>query len=143
MVNAGCRDKDLEHIGKHLAKARVGGAAQPRAPAGAQRGQLMQGCPSCLSRMSPTPRPLTLALHMPPCPALPLDSLTPPSFLQAAGKDVSMEVHDDRGLLALQGPSAVKVLQGLTSRDLSKLYFGMFDRCVCVCVWGTIVVIGV
>jgi aminomethyltransferase len=42
--------------------------------------------------------------------------------------DVSMAVHDDRGLLALQGPAAQSVLQKLTSTDLSKLYFGMFAR---------------
>lgn len=39
-----------------------------------------------------------------------------------------MTVHDDRGLLALQGPAASKVLQKLTPADLSKLYFGMFAR---------------
>lgn len=44
MVNAGCRDKDLDHLGKHLAEAK------------------------------------------------------------SAGKDVRLEVHDDRGLLAVQGP---------------------------------------
>lgn len=37
-----------------------------------------------------------------------------------------MTVHDDRGLLALQGPSAMAVLQKLTSFDLSKFYFGQF-----------------
>ena len=68
VVNAGCREKDLAHLGAHLARAK------------------------------------------------------------AAGKDVSMEVHDDRGLLALQGPAAAKVLQGLTQQDLSKLYFGNFAR---------------
>jgi len=68
VVNAGCRDKDLAHIGKHLEAAK------------------------------------------------------------AKGLDVSMTVHDDRGLLALQGPSAQAVLQKLTSTDLSKLYFGMFAR---------------
>jgi aminomethyltransferase len=47
---------------------------------------------------------------------------------QAAGKDVALTVHDDRGLLALQGPSAPAVLQKLTSADLSKLYFGNFAR---------------
>jgi glycine cleavage system aminomethyltransferase T len=49
-------------------------------------------------------------------------------WVQAAGKDVSMTVHDDRGLLALQGPAAAGVLAKLTKRDLTKLYFGMFDR---------------
>jgi Aminomethyltransferase folate-binding domain len=42
--------------------------------------------------------------------------------------DVSMHVHDERGLLALQGPSAMSVLQKLTSQDLSKFYFGQFAR---------------
>jgi len=40
--------------------------------------------------------------------------------------DVQMTVHDDRGLLALQGPSAVSVLQPLVGVDLSKMYFGNF-----------------
>eukprot|EP00775_Hariotina_reticulata_P006762 gene6762-6979_t len=68
VVNAGCRDKDLAHLNKHLAEAK------------------------------------------------------------AKGLDVSMLVHDERGLLALQGPSAMPVLQKLTSYDLSKLYFGQFAR---------------
>ena len=40
--------------------------------------------------------------------------------------DVQMTVHDDRGLLALQGPSAASVLQPLVGVDLSKMYFGNF-----------------
>ncbi|KAF6248527.1 hypothetical protein COO60DRAFT_1706973 [Scenedesmus sp. NREL 46B-D3] len=68
VVNAGCRDKDLEHIGKHLSAAK------------------------------------------------------------AKGMDVTMTVHDDRGLLALQGPSAMPVLQKMTQHDLSKFYFGMFAK---------------
>jgi aminomethyltransferase len=52
----------------------------------------------------------------------------PKKHAQGKGMDVSMTVHDDRGLLALQGPSAQAVLQKLTSTDLSKLYFGMFAR---------------
>ena len=36
-----------------------------------------------------------------------------------AGMDVSMHVHDDRCLLALQGPKAVTVLQELVGVDLS------------------------
>lgn len=40
--------------------------------------------------------------------------------------DVSMTIHDDRAMLALQGPKAAPALQSLTSEDLSKLYFGMF-----------------
>jgi aminomethyltransferase len=48
--------------------------------------------------------------------------------VQSKGLDVSMHVHDERGLLALQGPSAMPVLQKLTAYDLSKLYFGQFAR---------------
>eukprot|EP00879_Flechtneria_rotunda_P001226 GHRR01001373.1.p1 GENE.GHRR01001373.1~~GHRR01001373.1.p1 ORF type:complete len:413 (+),score=119.81 GHRR01001373.1:96-1334(+) len=68
VVNAGCRDKDLEHLGKHLEAAK------------------------------------------------------------GKGQDVSMTVHDERGLLALQGPSAMPVLQKHTSFDLSKFFFGQFAR---------------
>ena len=39
--------------------------------------------------------------------------------------DCSLKVHHDRSLLALQGPKAARVLQTLTSEDLSQLYFGM------------------
>ena len=39
-----------------------------------------------------------------------------------------MVVHDDRALLALQGPAAAKVLQAMTKQDLSKFYFGNFAR---------------
>ena len=39
-----------------------------------------------------------------------------------------MTVHDDRSLLALQGPKAVEVLQPHTDADLSKLYFSNFIR---------------
>jgi len=66
VVNAGCRDKDLQHLAKHL-------------------------------------KPF-----------------------QDAGKTVGWHVHDERSLLALQGPLAPEVLQKLTSDDLSKLYFGDF-----------------
>lgn len=66
VVNAGCRDKDLEHIGKHL------------------------------------------------------------EDFKAKGGDVSWHIHDERSLLALQGPLAAPVLQFLTKDDLSKLYFGEF-----------------
>jgi aminomethyltransferase len=68
VVNAGCRDKDLAHLNKHLAA------------------------------------------------------------FTAKGGDVSMEVHDDRAVVALQGPEAVDVLQPLVKEDLSKLYFGMFKK---------------
>jgi aminomethyltransferase len=70
VVNAGCRDKDLAHIGKHLAAA------------------------------------------------------------QAGGKDVHLTVHDDRALLALQGPSAAAVLAPFADGaiDLARLYFSHFAR---------------
>ena len=68
VVNAGCRDKDLAHINKHLDAAKK------------------------------------------------------------AGMDVSIHVHDERGLLAVQGPAAVEAMQPLVKDDLSKLYFGMFRK---------------
>ncbi|KAL6758793.1 hypothetical protein V8C86DRAFT_2587918 [Haematococcus lacustris] len=68
VVNAGCRDKDLAHIGQHL------------------------------------------------------------KAFKAQGKQVELTVHDDRGLLALQGPAAAEVLQALTSEPLSKLTFSSFKR---------------
>jgi len=42
-----------------------------------------------------------------------------------AGADVSLEVLADNGILALQGPKAVSVLQKLVSDDLKALTFGM------------------
>ncbi|KAL2475660.1 Aminomethyltransferase [Abeliophyllum distichum] len=42
------------------------------------------------------------------------------------GGDVSWHIHDERSLLALQGPLAAPVLQHLTKEDLSKLYFSDF-----------------
>lgn len=66
VVNAGCRDKDLAHLGKHL-------------------------------------KPF-----------------------QDAGKAVGWHIHDERSLLALQGPQAAEVLQALTKEDLSKIYFSDF-----------------
>ncbi|GAV90221.1 GCV_T domain-containing protein/GCV_T_C domain-containing protein [Cephalotus follicularis] len=42
------------------------------------------------------------------------------------GGDVSWHIHDERSLLALQGPLAAPVLQHLTKEDLSKFYFGEF-----------------
>lgn len=67
VVNAGCRDKDLAHIGEHM------------------------------------------------------------EAFKAKGGDVSWHIHDERSLLALQGPLAAPVLQHLTKEDLSKLYFGEFQ----------------
>jgi aminomethyltransferase len=42
---------------------------------------------------------------------------------QGKGKDVTMEFLEGQGLIALQGPKAVSVLQSLTSADLSKFAF--------------------
>ncbi|GAX85338.1 hypothetical protein CEUSTIGMA_g12755.t1 [Chlamydomonas eustigma] len=66
VVNAGCREKDLAHIGNHL------------------------------------------------------------KAFQGKGKQVSLEIHDDRSLLAVQGPDAVKAVYALCKDDLSKLYFSYF-----------------
>lgn len=45
---------------------------------------------------------------------------------QAAGGDVAWEIHDERSLLALQGPNAAPCIQALTKEDLSKMYFSNF-----------------
>ncbi|KAJ3698594.1 hypothetical protein LUZ61_002299 [Rhynchospora tenuis] len=66
VVNAGCRDKDLAHIGAHL------------------------------------------------------------ESYKKKGGDVSWHIHDERALLALQGPLAAPTLQLLTKDDLSKMYFSDF-----------------
>jgi aminomethyltransferase len=42
--------------------------------------------------------------------------------------DVKMTVHDDRALLALQGPEAAAVLQPYVEEDLSKVYFSNFRK---------------
>ncbi|KAI1720476.1 aminomethyltransferase folate-binding domain-containing protein [Ditylenchus destructor] len=39
------------------------------------------------------------------------------------GKDVEVNVLEDRGLIAVQGPEMVKLLESQTDVDLSKLYF--------------------
>ncbi|KAH9618286.1 hypothetical protein KSS87_009908 [Heliosperma pusillum] len=46
---------------------------------------------------------------------------------KAKGGDVSWHIHDERSLLALQGPLAAPVLQQLTKEDLSKMFFGGFS----------------
>jgi len=51
------------------------------------------------------------------------------SFTRTGG-DCSMEVLQDRGLLALQGPKAASVLQEMTDSDLSKMSFGDSARVV-------------
>ncbi|XP_072969850.1 aminomethyltransferase, mitochondrial [Typha angustifolia] len=66
VVNAGCRDKDLAHIGEHM------------------------------------------------------------EAFKGKGGDVKWHIHDERSLLALQGPLSGSVLQLLTKDDLSKMYFGEF-----------------
>ena len=43
--------------------------------------------------------------------------------MKAEGKDVALELLDDRGLLALQGPSMIQCLQPLTDLQLDKLSF--------------------
>lgn len=47
---------------------------------------------------------------------------------QSDGGKCEMTVHDDRSLLALQGPAAVETLQPLVDLDLSKVYFSNFHR---------------
>lgn len=42
--------------------------------------------------------------------------------------DVQLTVHDDRSLLALQGPKAISALQPLVEADLSKVYFSHFRQ---------------
>ena len=43
--------------------------------------------------------------------------------MKAEGKDVALELLDDRGLIALQGPSMIQCLQPLTNLQLDKLSF--------------------
>ena len=45
---------------------------------------------------------------------------------KAAGKDVSWHIHDERSLLALQGPLAAPSLQKLVSDDLATMAFSDF-----------------
>ncbi len=47
---------------------------------------------------------------------------------QSEGGAVDMTVHDDRSLLALQGPAAVETMQPLVDVDLSKVYFSDFHK---------------
>ena len=46
--------------------------------------------------------------------------------LKAFDGECKMKVHDDRSLIALQGPKAAENLQKLVQDDLSKVYFGNF-----------------
>ncbi|KAK3267270.1 hypothetical protein CYMTET_24161 [Cymbomonas tetramitiformis] len=66
VVNAGCREKDLNHIEGHMAE------------------------------------------------------------FKAKGGDVNWEIHDERSLLAFQGPKAAGILQGMTKSELNTMYFGQF-----------------
>merc|ERR1712003_433012 len=45
---------------------------------------------------------------------------------KAGGKDVTLTTHEDRALLAVQGPEAANTLQKLVDIDLSKMYFSHF-----------------
>ncbi|ERN17440.1 hypothetical protein AMTRI_Chr02g215580 [Amborella trichopoda] len=45
---------------------------------------------------------------------------------KSKGGDVDWHIHDERSLLALQGPLAAPVLQMFVKDDLSKMYFGDF-----------------
>lgn len=45
---------------------------------------------------------------------------------KASGKNVDWHIHDERSLLALQGPLAAPALQHLVKHDLSKVYFSDF-----------------
>merc|ERR1712176_1187088 len=48
-------------------------------------------------------------------------------FLKAKpGRDVRWAVHDERALLALQGPMAASILQKLVDFELSRVGFGGF-----------------
>ena len=73
VVNAGCREKDLAHLNKHLGLFK------------ARRTAPMDSCAI-------------------------LDALAD-SALQAKGGHVSMHIHDERALIALQGPKAAAAVQ--------------------------------
>jgi len=45
---------------------------------------------------------------------------------QAKGGDVDWHIHDERSLLALQGPKAAPALQSMVKEDLSGMYFSDF-----------------
>lgn len=66
VVNAGCREKDIEHFKHHVNRAKQ------------------------------------------------------------EGKDVDMHVHEENGIIAVQGPKAQEAMQTLTSADLETLYFSQF-----------------
>ena len=140
VVNAGCREKDLAHLGQHLAawKVRCGAAAaaaaslppHPSLPLWCGGGHLVRiACLSCCRCKLTRPRPLPLTPPFPPLPPPPrAPPPTPPRLPQAKGAQVDMQVHDDRSLLALQGPEAVAVLQQFVKADLSQVYFSNFRK---------------
>lgn len=141
VVNAGCREKDLAHLGKHLAAFKVCGrgavgvrrrlhaslVGSPPPPAGPLP------CPACTAvarvwhraqtcALSPAPPAkggqadvdAVLPQHSAALPRLPCPPRTLPTHHaapQAKGGQVDMTLHDDRSLLALQGPQAAAVLQ--------------------------------
>ena len=76
---------------------------------------------------SPSSPPSTPRWPPPPPTILPCFP-SPAALLQAKGAQVDMEVHDDRSLLALQGPEAVQVLQQFVKADLSQVYFSNFRK---------------
>lgn len=84
VCNAGCRDKDLAHIGAHLKDFQ---ACTPRHP----------------SRRARDRAQLTHSNHS----------------AQAKGGDARWHIHDERGLLALQGPKAAAALQARSSSPTS------------------------
>ncbi len=50
------------------------------------------------------------------------------AFAQSDGGAVDMTVHDDRALLALQGPAAAETLAPLVDIDLTKMVFSNFAK---------------
>lgn len=66
VVNAGCREKDINHFNEHIKAA------------------------------------------------------------QNEGKDVKMHIHEENGIIAVQGPKAQEAMQRLTSANLETLYFSQF-----------------
>ena len=60
-----------------------------------------------------------------PYPTLPYPTLNGWCSLQG---EVEMDVHDDRSLLALQGPAAAEVLGPLMDLDLKAFYFSQFAK---------------
>eukprot|EP01024_Parvocaulis_polyphysoides_P037358 TRINITY_DN3328_c0_g1_i2.p1 TRINITY_DN3328_c0_g1~~TRINITY_DN3328_c0_g1_i2.p1 ORF type:complete len:441 (-),score=71.15 TRINITY_DN3328_c0_g1_i2:181-1503(-) len=49
-------------------------------------------------------------------------------YLEKFSGDCELIVHDDRGLLAVQGPAAAEVIQPMVEEDLSKVYFSNFKK---------------